>query len=141
MRFLCAASAAHFCFSGGAFMKKLALIFAFLLLLCGCVPKRPPKDYPTERMEKALDSAEFHLASSYFSYSGLVAFLEKSGYSPEEAAFAAENCGADWFEQAAKCAKELLEFSSFTKEALVFQLEIKGFTHEEALFGAEQNGY
>ncbi|MBR5309560.1 MAG: Ltp family lipoprotein [Oscillospiraceae bacterium] len=121
-------------------MKKIfLLLFVLLLLFCSC--RNPEPEYPTERMEKAKNSAVFYLSSSSYSKSGLVALLEEKGYSSEESSYAAENCGADWYKQSAICAKELLEFSSFTKEALIFQLEIKGFTHEEAVYGAEQNGY
>lgn len=125
-------------------MKKTFLIImsALLLFFCSCgIKTPPPEETNLQNAEKALESAKFHLATTAYSYSGLIAVLEKSGYTPEEAAFAAENCGADWYKEASRCAKELLEFSTFTKEALIFQLQIKGFTPEEAEYGAEQNGY
>lgn len=124
-------------------MKKNAflLIFLMLFVFCGCLHEAPSAESVTVGMEKALDSAKFHLSSASYSKKALAALLESDGYSAAEAAFAVENCGADWNKEAFKTAKELLSFSSFSKEALVFQLEIKGFTHEEALFGAEQNGY
>ena len=106
-------------------MKKLIFILALAaVLLCSC--QKPEPEYPTEGMEKAKNSAVFYLASSAYSKNGLTALLEQNGYSPEEAAYGVENCGADWYKQSALCAKELLEFSSFT---------------EEALYGAKQNGY
>ena len=121
-------------------MKKILFVLSLLVLVfCSC--QKPEPEYPTERMEKAKNSAIFYLASSAYSKTGLAAFLEEKGYSPEEAAYGVENCGADWYKQSSLCAKELMEFSSFTEEALIFQLEIKGFTHEEALYGAKQNGY
>ena len=125
-------------------MKKVFLIImsALLLFFCSCgIKTPPPEETNLQNAEKALDSAKFYLAATAYSYSGLVAVLEKSGYTPEEAAFAAKNCSADWFKEASRSAKELLEFSTFTKEALIFQLQIKGFTAEEAEYGAEQNGY
>ena len=141
--FFCAASAAHFFILRGCSMKRVFLIImsALLLFFCSCTIKTPPEETNLQNAEKALDSAKFYLAATAYSYSGLVAVLEKSGYTPEEAAFAAKNCSADWFKEASRSAKELLEFSTFTKEALIFQLQIKGFTAEEAEYGAEQNGY
>ena len=91
-----------------------------------------------ENQEKSIESAKYYLLSAPYSKSSLVALLEESGYSPEEAVFAAENCGANWNEEAYRYAKKLMEFSSFSKEMLVFQLEIKGFTHEEAIYGASK---
>lgn len=78
---------------------------------------------------------------SAFSYTGLIDQLEYEEYSHEEAVFAADHCGADWNEQAAKCAESYLEYSAFSKSRLIAQLEYEGFTHEEAVYGAEKNGY
>lgn len=95
----------------------------------------------TMGQKNALNSAKQYLSWSAFSYQGLVSQLEYEQYSHEEAVFAADNCGADWNEQAVKSAKSYLEFSSFSKEGLIQQLEFEGFTHEQAVYGAEQNGY
>ncbi len=126
-------------------MKKVFIIFlsVLLLLFSGCNLQKPYHSEQNiyENNQKALDAAKFYLSSTPYSYSGLVAALEKEGFSYQEAIYAAENCGADWYTEAVKCAAELLEFSTFTKEALVFQLEIKGFTLEQANYGAEHNGY
>jgi hypothetical protein len=62
-------------------------------------------------------------------------------YSREDAIYAADNCGADWFEQAVKAAESYLSFSSFSRDGLIEQLEYDGFTHEQAVHGAEENGY
>ena len=78
---------------------------------------------------------------SAFSYTGLISQLEYEGYSTEDATFAADNCGADWAEQAAKSAKEYLDYSSFSRDGLIDQLEYEGFTHDQAVYGVEQNGY
>lgn len=37
-----------------------------------------------------------------FSYTGLIEQLEYEQYSHDDAVYAADNCGADWNEQAAK---------------------------------------
>lgn len=67
--------------------------------------------------------------------------LEFEGYSTEDATYAADHCGADWNEQAAKSAKNYLNFTSFSRKGLIEQLEFEGFTHEQAVYGVEQNGY
>ena len=73
-----------------------------------------------------------------FSYSGLVEQLEFEGYSHSEAVYGAENCGADWYEQAAKKAEQYLEIMSFSRSGLIDQLEFDGFTHEEAVYGVDK---
>lgn len=62
-------------------------------------------------------------------------------YTQEQATYAAENCGANWYEQAIKSAANYLSFSSFSRDALIEQLEYEGFTHEQAVYGVTQNGY
>lgn len=96
---------------------------------------------PTIGERNALKSGKSYLEFMPFSYSGLIEQLEYEKYSKEEAVYAADNCGADWNEQAAKCAENYLEFMPFSKEGLIEQLEYEGFTHEQAVYGAEQNGY
>ncbi|MBR5471897.1 MAG: Ltp family lipoprotein [Oscillibacter sp.] len=89
----------------------------------------------------ALASAKSYLSFSAFSYSGLIDQLEFEGFTPEQATYGADNCGADWNEQAAKSAKSYLEFSSFSRDGLIDQLEFEGFTHEQAVYGVEANGF
>lgn len=98
-------------------------------------------DIPTLGELNALASAKAYLAYSAFSYDGLIEQLEFEQYSYEEAVYAVENCGADWYEQAAKCAKSYLDFMSFSRDGLIEQLEYEGFTYEQAVYGVEQNGY
>lgn len=76
-----------------------------------------------------------------FSYNGIIKQLEYEKYSHEDAVYAADNCEADWKEQAVKSAKNYLEIMAFSKDGLIKQLEYEGYTHEEAVYGAEQNGY
>lgn len=89
----------------------------------------------------ALKSAQNYLKIMAFSYNGLIEQLEYEEYSNEEAVYAADNCGADWNEQATKKAKSYLEIMTFSKDGLIEQLEFEGFTHEQAVYGAEKNGY
>ena len=67
--------------------------------------------------------------------------LEYEKYTSEQAKYGADNCGANWNEQAVKSANSYLDFSSFSKDQLIQQLEYEGFTHEQAVHGAAENGY
>lgn len=105
----------------------------------------PPAEENTIKLTtgqtNALRSAEGYLRSMAFSRSGLIQQLEFEGYSEEDATFAADYCGADWSEQAAKKAKDYLSMMAFSRDGLIHQLEFEGFTPEEAAYGASQNGY
>ena len=96
---------------------------------------------PTTGEKNALGSAREYLSISAFSYSGLIHQLEYEGYSTEEATYAADNCNANWNEQAAKSAKEYLDISSFSRQGLIDQLIYEGYTQEQAEYGVTQNGY
>lgn len=89
----------------------------------------------------ALKSAKSYLSHSSFSHDGLIGQLEYEGYTKEEATYAADNCGADWMEQAVKCAQSYIDHSSFSKKELLEQLKYEGFTDEQAKHGVEAVGY
>ena len=91
--------------------------------------------------QNALKTAKSYLSVSAFSWKGLVEQLEFEGYTHDESIFAANNCGADWNEQAAKKASSYLRVSSFSRSGLIEQLEFEGFTHDQAVYGAVQVGY
>lgn len=91
--------------------------------------------------KNALRTAREYLNISAFSYTGLIHQLEYEGYSTEEATYAADNCNANWNEQAAKSAKEYLDMSSFSRQELINQLIYEGYTQEQAEYGVTQNGY
>ena len=67
--------------------------------------------------------------------------LEYEGYTTSEIAYAINNIEVDWFDMAAKSAKQYLDLMPFSREGLIEQLEYEGYTHEEAVYGVEQNGY
>ncbi|MDO4633177.1 MAG: Ltp family lipoprotein [Eubacteriales bacterium] len=92
-------------------------------------------------MKNALSKANRYLELMSFSYSGLIDQLEYAGFTKEEATYAADNCGADWNEQAAKKAKSYLEISAMSRSRLIEQLEYTGFTTEQAEYGAAAVGY
>ncbi len=98
-------------------------------------------DSLTMGQKNALDAAENYLEIMPFSHDGLIDQLSYDGYTEEDAKFAADNCGADWKEQAVKSAANYLDIMSFSKDGLIEQLEYDGYTNEQAVYGAEQNGY
>lgn len=104
------------------------------------VPTQPPKENENVSfgMTNALQAAKIYLAVMPFSHSGLIEQLEFEGYSYSEAAYAADNCGADWYEQAAKKAKQYLEIMAFSRSGLIDQLEFDGFTYEQAAYGVDK---
>ncbi|WKY44431.1 Ltp family lipoprotein [Eubacteriaceae bacterium ES2] len=95
---------------------------------------------PTTGQLNALDKANTYLGISAFSYTGLISQLEYSGFTNDEATYAADNCGANWSEQALKKAKAYLDISAFSYTGLVAQLEYDGFTNVQAGYGADNCG-
>ncbi len=91
--------------------------------------------------KNALSMAKQYLNYTAFSESGLIKQLEYEGFSTEIATFAAENCGADWNEQAAKMAEQYLNYTAFSRSGLIEQLEYEGFTKEQAEYGVSAVGY
>ena len=89
----------------------------------------------TSGERNALSKAYDYLDFMAFSYSGLIEQLEFEGFSTSEATYAADNCGADWNEQAVKKAQEYLDFMSFSRSGLIEQLEFEGFTRSQAEYG------
>lgn len=91
--------------------------------------------------QNALSKARDYLDFTAFSYIGLIDQLEYEQFSTESATYAADNCGADWNEQAAKKAQDYLDFSSFSRQWLIDQLLFEGFTQEQAEYGVTAVGY
>jgi hypothetical protein len=100
-----------------------------------------PSSNTTTGQRNALQKARDYLDYTAFSYQGLIDQLEYEGYSHSEAVYGADNCGADWYEQAALKAELYLDYTSFSRSGLIEQLEYEGFTYSQAVYGAEQNGY
>ena len=95
---------------------------------------------PTAGMNNALRSAKSYLSTMPFSYTGLIEQLQYEKYSYEEAVYAADNCGANWSEQAAKSAKQYLNLMPFSRDGLIEQLQYEGYTYDEAVYGVDQAG-
>lgn len=89
----------------------------------------------------AANTARDYLNTMAFSYTGLIEQLKYEGYSDEDATYAADNCGADWNEQAAKKAQEYIDTMSFSRSGLIEQLQYEGFTAEQAEYGVSSVGY
>ena len=98
-------------------------------------------DTTTMGEKNALKKALSYLNYMAFSHSGLIKQLEFEGYSHTEAVYGANNCGADWNEQAALKAKTYLDTMAFSREGLIKQLEFEGFTRKQAEYGVEAVGY
>ena len=98
-------------------------------------------DTTTMGEKNALSKAKTYLRTMPFSYSGLIDQLEFEGYSYQEAKYGADNCGADWNEQAALKAQVYLDTMPFSRQGLIDQLEFEGFTQSQAEYGADAVGY
>lgn len=98
-------------------------------------------DSVTLGMQNALKSAKQYLDYTAFSYTGLIKQLEYEEYSYDEAVYAVDNCGADWYEQAVKCGQQYLDYTSFSRDSLIRQLEYEGFTNAQAVYAVNELGY
>ena len=122
--------------------------FAAALLQCDDIVAQKteePTEPPTENnitlgMKNALEEAKSYIRYSSFSYTGLIDQLEYEGYTYEECVYGADNCGADWYEQAVLSAESYIEYSAFSYLGLIDQLEYEGFTSDEAAHGADNCG-
>lgn len=95
---------------------------------------------PTKSESNALAKAKDYLDYTAFSYSGLIKQLEYEKFSHSDAVYAADNCGANWNEQAAKKAEDYLDYTSFSRGGLIDQLLYEGFTREQAEYGVTKAG-
>lgn len=98
----------------------------------------PKTDNATTGMHNALKAAKNYLSVMPFSYEGLIEQLEYEEYSHSEAVYGADNCGADWYEQAVKAAKNYLDIMAFSRSGLIEQLEYDGYTHDQAVYGVDK---
>lgn len=103
------------------------------------VSEKSNSDIPLE-YSNALKSAKNYLEYTAFSYAGLISQLEYEGYSTEACTYAADNCNADWNEQALNSAINYLEHTAFSYSGLISQLEYEGFTSDQATYGADNCG-
>lgn len=97
--------------------------------------------YSTTSDSRALESALSYLGTNAFSRQGLIEQLEFEGFSASEAEYAVDNCGADWYKEAALAAIMYMDsVGGFSAESLQEQLEYDGFTSSEAEYGVQNCG-
>lgn len=99
--------------------------------------QEPSSSGDTESQQKALDRAKEYLSNLPLSHDGMVTQLEFDGYSSADATYAADNCGANWNEQAARMANQLLTTGSYTRATMIEELKSNGFTDDQAAYGAD----
>ncbi|MDY3129904.1 MAG: Ltp family lipoprotein, partial [Berryella intestinalis] len=99
-----------------------------------------PTRSETASQRNAVAKAKSYLDYSAFSHDGLVEQLEFEKFGHDDAVYGADNCGADWSEQAAKKAASYMDYSSFSRDSLIDQLIYEGFTKEQAEYGASSVG-
>ena len=99
------------------------------------------KPKQTMGQKNALSKARSYLNYTAFSYSGLIEQLKYEGFNDEDSTYGADNCAADWNQQAAKKAQSYLKYSSFSRSGLIEQLMYEGFTNDQAEYGATTVGY
>lgn len=104
-------------------------------------PTPAPTESTTMGQRNALSKAHDYLAIMAFSHSGLIKQLEFEGFTKDEATYGADNCGADWNEQAAKKAQDYIDIMSFSRQGLIDQLKYEGFTQSQAEYGVSAVGY
>lgn len=105
------------------------------------LPSSNAETTASSRLDEAVELAKEYYNNCVLSYPQLIYDIEGEGYTHEEAVYAADNCGADWFAKAKEYAEGFIELGTTTHDDLVELLEHVGFTHEEAVYGAEANGY
>ena len=91
----------------------------------------------TMSQTNALKTAKQYLSTMPFSHDSLIKQLEYEGFSSDDATYAADNCGADWNEQATKSAQSYLDTQSFSRQSLIAQLEYEGYTEDQATHGVD----
>ena len=94
----------------------------------------------TEAQQDAMADAVDYINQMAFSRDWLIAQLVSDGHETNDAAWAADHCGADWNEQAYKKAEEYLALTSFSHQDMVDQLLFEGFTADQAEYGAKKAG-
>jgi hypothetical protein len=91
--------------------------------------------------QQAVEVAQHYLENSPFSREQLINQLKYEGYSDADAEWAADNCGADWNEQAALKAQSYIDNGLVTThDDMISQLTFDGFTADEAAYGAAAVG-
>ncbi len=99
--------------------------------------KMSTNDDVTVGESNALNKAFEYLDYTPFSHKGLIEQLEYEGYSYSEAKYGADNCEANWNEQALRHGRIYMEYSSFSYAGLLDQLIYEGYTNSEAKYACD----
>jgi len=123
-------------------MLRLKRYFGVVALICVLIVLEVPALAATIGEENALKCAEKYLRNiGGYSYQGMIDQMEYEGFTNEEATYAADNCGADWYEQSVKCAEKYLRnIGGYSYQGMIDQMEYEGFTNEEATYAADNCG-
>ena len=99
-------------------------------------------DNATKEEKEIIKAAISYVDSCNMSYNGLIHQLEYEGYSHDKAVYGADNCGADWNEQAVLSAKSYINDDYISnRDELIRQLEEGDkFTYDQAVYGADNCG-
>ena len=95
----------------------------------------------TQGQKNALKSAKSYISIMDFSRDGLIEQLEYEKYTYDQAVYGANNCGANWNEEAAESARSYISWMEFSREELIDQLLYEGFTYDQAEYGVQAVGY
>ena len=113
-------------------MKRILCLFLTIIMVFACCSALAA----TKGEENALRKAQSYLNLLAMSYNRLMEQLQYDGFLDSECKYAVDNCGADWYDQAAQKAENYLSLLSLSKSRLISQLEYDGFTPEQAQYGA-----
>jgi hypothetical protein len=106
----------------------------------------PPGPVLTQQQRSAKAEAQQYLATSPFSYQGLIDQLDSSagsGYSVNDATVAVNNLTVDYNAEALQAAKQYLQVSPMSCQDLIDQLDSTAgdqYTVAQATYGAQQAG-
>ena len=128
--------------SGTAFITAKVSTYEFSQSVTVTVPTSPTPSTGSMTLgqKNALAKAKSYLSHSAFSHDRLIEQLEYEKFSTADATFAADNCGANWFEQALKKANSYLSHSAFSYKRLLEQLEYEKFTTPQATYAVNNCG-
>jgi hypothetical protein len=95
------------------------------------------KSTVTAGQRNALARAKSYLDLMAFSKQGLKDQLVFDGFSNSDAQFAVDHCGANWYEQAARSAREYAKYA-YSRNDLIEQLVYIKFTNDQAVYGVNR---
>jgi hypothetical protein len=94
---------------------------------------------PSVRQGEVVKSAIRNIR--YLGPNGLLAQLQKNGFSLEEATYGVEKAPIKWRRQAEKVAQNHLKKKEFSRSDLISQLHNEGFSIDDATFAVTRNGF